>query len=101
MSVAPSSSTTAAHPRGAAAQLQAGVREKWFQQLLAKGSSWGEQLDGKSQEERDQIGRKFREQCGAKQTAGIVRAEVLRVHRARKSACHLHVAVQLTYDLHM
>ena len=85
MSVALSLSTTAAHPRRAAAHLQAGVREKWLQQLLAKGSSWGEQIDDKSHAERDVISQKFLEQRGATQTAGIVRAEVLRAHRACKS----------------
>ncbi len=39
------------------------------------------------------------EQLGAKHTtAGIVRAEVLRVHCARKSVCKLHVIMKFVYD---
>ena len=65
MSVALSSSTTAVHPRRAAAQWQVGVRETLLQQLHVKG----EQLEGNNETERDAITKKFLEQRGANQTS--------------------------------
>ena len=47
----------------------AAVRAVWLEQLLVRGSSWGQQLEGKRQEEQDEIGRLFLEQCGAKPTS--------------------------------
>jgi len=47
----------------------AAVREMWLQQLQVKGSSWGQQLEGKSKQEQDEIGQRFLEQCGAKPTS--------------------------------
>ena len=47
----------------------AAVRAMWLEQLLVKGSSWGQQLEGKSQEEQDEIGQRFLEQRGAKPTS--------------------------------
>ena len=45
-----------------------GVRETWMQQLLVKGSSWGQQLDGKPLEEQQDIYRNLLEQRGANKT---------------------------------
>ena len=45
----------------------AAVRAQWLEQLHVKGSSWGQQL-GKSEQEKGEIRRRFREQCGAKET---------------------------------
>ena len=64
----------------------------------------GKQHEGKSQVERDVITNKF--SGSAERTrpafpglpAVIVRAEVLRVHRACKSDCILHVIIRFTYD---
>ena len=46
----------------------AAVRAPWLQQLHVKGSSWGQQLEGKSEQARREICRQFLEQCGAKLT---------------------------------
>ena len=46
------------------------VRAPWLQQLHVRGSSWGQQLEGKSEQARDEIYRRFLEQCGAKPTSG-------------------------------
>ena len=48
----------------------AAIRAPWLQQLLVKGSSWGQQLEGKSEEAKGEIYRRFLEQCGAKKLAG-------------------------------
>ena len=45
------------------------VRAPWLQQLHVKGSSWGQQLEGKSEQAKGEISRRFLEQCGAKQTS--------------------------------
>ena len=47
----------------------AAVRAVWLEQLLVRGSSWGQQLEGKSQEEQGEVGQRFLEQCGAKPTS--------------------------------
>ena len=47
----------------------AAVRAQWLEQLHVKGSSWGQQLEGKSAQEKGEISRRFLEQCGAKQTS--------------------------------
>ena len=47
----------------------AAVRAQWLEQLHVKGSSWGQQLEGKSEQEKGEIRRRFLEQCGAKQTS--------------------------------
>ena len=41
----------------------------WLQQLQVKGLSWGQQLEGKSKQEQDQIWERFLKQCGAKPTS--------------------------------
>ena len=46
-----------------------GIRESFVSQPLVQGSSWGEQLEGKSEEERDAIMKKFLTQCGANLTS--------------------------------
>ena len=46
-----------------------GIRESFVTQLLVQGSSLGEQLEGKSEEERDVIWNKFIMQCGANLTS--------------------------------
>ena len=43
-----------------------GIRESFVTQLLMQGSSWGEQTEGKTEEERDAIWKKFLMQRGAK-----------------------------------
>ena len=47
----------------------AAVRAPWLQQLHVKGSSWGQQLEGKIEQAKGDISRRFLEQCGAKQTS--------------------------------
>ena len=47
----------------------AAVRASWLQQLHVKVWSWGQQLEGKSEQARGEIRRRFLEQCGAKQTS--------------------------------
>ena len=42
-----------------------GVRESWVQQLYIKGSSWGQQLENRTEEEKDELKAKFLRQCGA------------------------------------
>ena len=64
-----------------------GVRKALLQQLLVKG----EQLEGKSQVERDVITNMLLGQRGANQT--VFPCPTLRVHRARKSDCNLHVII--------
>ena len=46
-----------------------GIRESFVTQLLVQGISWGEQTEGKSEEERDAIWKKFIMQCGADLTS--------------------------------
>ena len=48
----------------------AAVRAPWLQQLLVKGSSWGQQLEGKSKQAKAELYRRFLEQCGATQASG-------------------------------
>ena len=45
------------------------IRESFVQQLLVKGSSWGEQFDEKSPEEKAAIWRTFLTQRGARLTS--------------------------------
>ena len=53
----------------------AAVRASWLQQLHVKVWNWGQQLEGKSEQARGEIRRRFLEQCGAKQTG---RARIVR-----------------------
>ena len=46
-----------------------GIRESFVQQLLVQGTSWGQQTEGKTEEESDEIWKSFRMQCGAKLTS--------------------------------
>ena len=45
------------------------VRAPWLPQLHVRGSSWGQQLEGKSEQAKGEIYRRFLEQCGAKKTS--------------------------------
>jgi hypothetical protein len=47
----------------------AAVQEVWLQQVQVKGSSWGQQLEGKTKQEQDDIWQRFLQQCGAKLTS--------------------------------
>jgi hypothetical protein len=46
-----------------------GIREVFVQQILVQGSSWGDHLKGKSEEERGAIWKKFLMQCAANLTS--------------------------------
>jgi hypothetical protein len=100
MSVVASSSTTAAHPRCAAAQWQVGVRETGLQQLFVKRASSSRaimKLSAKQSQISSWSSAERTRPAVPGLPAGIVRAEVLRVHRACKSDRNLHVIIQV-YD---
>ena len=46
-----------------------GIRESFVSQLFVQGSSWGQQLDNNSEEERAVVWKKFLTQCGANLTS--------------------------------
>ena len=46
-----------------------GIRELFVSQLLVQGSSWGQQIENNSEEERDAVWKKFLTQCGANLTS--------------------------------
>jgi hypothetical protein len=46
-----------------------GIRESFVTQILVQGTSWGQQTEGKGEEEKDEIWKKFFMQCGAKLTS--------------------------------
>ena len=46
-----------------------GIRESFVSQLFVQGSSWGQQLENKSEEERDAVWKKILTQCGANLTS--------------------------------
>ena len=43
-----------------------GIRESFVTQILVQGTSWGQQTEGKGEEEKDEIWKKFLMQRGAK-----------------------------------
>ena len=55
----------------------AAVRDSWLQQLVVRGSSWGQEMDGKEKEEQDNIWKKLLEQSGAKPTSAGLSVPVL------------------------
>jgi hypothetical protein len=46
-----------------------GIRESFVTQILVQGTSWGQQTEGKGEEEKDEIWKKFLMQRGAKLTS--------------------------------
>ena len=46
-----------------------GIRESFVSQLFVQGTSWGQQLENKSEEERPAVRKKFLTQCGANLTS--------------------------------
>ena len=46
-----------------------GIRESFVTQILVQGTSWGQQTEGKGEEERGAIWKKFLMQCGADLTS--------------------------------
>ena len=46
-----------------------GIRESFVSQLFVQGTSWGQQLENKSEEERLAVRKKFLTQCGANLTS--------------------------------
>ena len=46
-----------------------GIRESFVQQLLVQGSSWGQQAEGNTEEEGDEIWKAFLMQRGVKLTS--------------------------------
>ena len=62
-----------------------GVRETWIQQLLVKGSKWGQQLDVKPSEEQQDIYGNLLEQRGANKTsAGLSVSDADYLHQCCK-----------------